>query len=375
MVTYTAVFLKKEDFMISSQVLKTCLTELRDISKVEFCLQDTAGKVIVNTGSAQVQDGSIISFFASSPVDSQIIGNNFLLKVKDEEDVSFVLTATGESDNAFMLARIAVSELQNLVTAYKERYDRHNFFQDLLLDNLLLVDVASRAKKLHVSDHAARAIVLFEVSSDRDTAARQMLAGLFTTQNGDYLTEVDQNHVILIKSVKNAEDYSSLEEAAETAIDMMNMELMVRARASYGSITTQLKDLSKSYKEATMALEVGKIFYAEKNVTSYNRLGIGRLVYQLPENLCRLFIKEIFGDHEEIAFDNELVTTVSTFFENNLNVSETARKLFIHRNTLVYRIEKLEKDTGLDVRRFDDALTLQVALMVCSYMRYKENER
>ncbi len=361
--------------MISSQVLKTCLTELRDISKVEFCLQDTAGKVIVNTGSAQVQDGSIISFFASSPVDSQIIGNNFLLKVKDEEDVSFVLTATGESDNAFMLARIAVSELQNLVTAYKERYDRHNFFQDLLLDNLLLVDVSSRAKKLHVSDHAARAIVLFEVSSDRDTAARQMLAGLFTTQNGDYLTEVDQNHVILIKSVKNAEDYSSLEEAAETAIDMMNMELMVRARASYGSITTQLKDLSKSYKEATMALEVGKIFYAEKNVTSYNRLGIGRLVYQLPENLCRLFIKEIFGDHEEIAFDNELVTTVSTFFENNLNVSETARKLFIHRNTLVYRIEKLEKDTGLDVRRFDDALTLQVALMVCSYMRYKENER
>ena len=361
--------------MISSQVLKTCLTELRDISKVEFCLQDTAGKVIVNTGGAQVQESGIISFFAASPVDSQIIGNNFLLKVKDEEEVSFVLTATGESDSAFMLARIAVSELQNLVTAYKERYDRHNFFQDLLLDNLLLVDVASRAKKLHVNDHVARAIVLFEVASDRDTAARQMLAGLFTTQNGDYLTEVDQNHVILIKSVRNEEDYSSLEEAAQTAIDMMNMELMVRARASYGSITTELKDLSKSYKEAKMALEVGKIFYAEKTVTSYNRLGIGRLVYQLPENLCRLFIKEIFGDHEEIAFDNELVTTVSTFFENNLNVSETARKLFIHRNTLVYRIEKLEKDTGLDVRRFDDALTLQVALMVCSYMRYKENER
>ena len=170
------------------------------------------------------------------------------------------------------------------------------------------------------------------------------------------------------------DNYATLDEVAETAVDMLNMEAMIKAIASYGTVVHELKDLSKSFKEAKMAMDVGRIFYADKTVISYNRLGIGRLVYQLPRNLCRIFIREIFGEDESAAFDPEVTTTVSTFFENNLNVSETARKLFIHRNTLVYRIEKLEKQTGLDVRRFDDALTLKVALMVCSYIKYIESQ-
>ena len=202
-----------------------------------------------------------------------------------------------------------------------------------------------------------------------------MLSGLFTIQNGDYLTEVEQGSLILIKQMKTKGDnYATLDEVAETAVDMLNMEAMIKAIASYGTVVHELKDLSKSFKEAKMAMDVGRIFYADKTVISYNRLGIGRLVYQLPRNLCRIFIREIFGEDESAAFDPEVTTTVSTFFENNLNVSEKARKLFIHRNTLVYRIEKLEKQTGLDVRRFDDALTLKVALMVCSYIKYIESQ-
>ena len=119
-----------------------------------------------------------------------------------------------------------------------------------------------------------------------------------------------------------------------------------------------------------MALEVAKIFYPMKRTIEYGNLGVGRLIYQLPVDLCQLFVKEIFGDNIPEEIDEEILSTVSKFFENNLNVSETSRQLYIHRNTLIYRIEKLQKATGLDVRVFDDALTLKIALMVVNYMKY-----
>ncbi len=156
-------------------------------------------------------------------------------------------------------------------------------------------------------------------------------------------------------------------------MDMMNMEAMMNVRVAYGTIVGELKEVSKSYKEAKMALDVGKIFYAEKKVSAYNTLGIGRLIYQLPINLCRIFIDEIFGSNVPSELDDETLTTINKFFENNLNVSETSRQLFVHRNTLVYRIEKLEMSTGLDIRTFEDALTFKIALMVVSYMKYLDS--
>ena len=157
-------------------------------------------------------------------------------------------------------------------------------------------------------------------------------------------------------------------------VDMMNTEAMLNVRVAYGTIVNELKDVSKSYKEAKMALDVGKIFYAEKSVAAYSTLGIGRLIYQLPVNLCKLFIQEIFGENIPEELDEETLVTVNKFFENNLNVSETSRQLFVHRNTLVYRIEKLQKATGLDIRTFDDALTFKIALMVVNYMKYLDNQ-
>ena len=153
-------------------------------------------------------------------------------------------------------------------------------------------------------------------------------------------------------------------------IYMMNSEAMLKVRVSYGTVVQELREVSKSYKEATMAMDVGRIFYAEKNVIAYSTLGIGRLIYQLPVNLCRIFIEEIFGGNQVYDLDEETLTTINKFFENNLNVSETSRQLFIHRNTLVYRIEKLQKATGLDIRTFEDAMTFKIAMMVVNYMKY-----
>lgn len=359
--------------MISSQVIKTSIEELKAISKIDLGVWDLEGKIVASTFEPEDISTSMITGFAESPADSQVMGNHHFMKILDEEEALFILDAKGSSEDTYMIGKIAVSQLQNLIIAYKERYDRNNFFQNLLLDNMLLVDIYNRAKKLHIEATAPRAVFLIETESEKDSTASELLNGMFSPQTGDYITAVDESNVILIKALESEDDHTRLEQIANTIVDMMNMEAMLNVRVAYGTIVSELKEVSKSYKEAKMALDVGKIFYAEKKVTAYNRLGIGRLIYQLPINLCRIFIDEIFGSNIPEELDDETLTTINKFFENNLNVSETSRQLFVHRNTLVYRIEKLEKSTGLDIRTFDDALTFKIALMVVNYMKYLDS--
>ena len=357
--------------MISAQIIKNSIEELSTITRVQLTVLDLNGNVIATTSEGQSIDSSLISSFANSPVDSQVIGSMHLLKIFDEEELTYILMANGQNEEAYMVGKICVSQLQQLIVAYKERYDRNNFFQNLMLDNLLLIDIYNRVKKLHIEATARRVVILIEMRADQASTAQEYLGGMYTSSQGDYVTAVDETSVILIKSLSDTDDYDDIQSISTTIVDMMNTEALINVRVAYGTIVGELKDLSKSYKEAKMALEVGKIFYVEKNITAYNTLGIGRLIYQLPVNLCKIFIDEIFGGKEiPDNLDEETLTTINKFFENNLNVSETSRQLFVHRNTLVYRIEKLEKSTGLDIRTFDDALTFKIALMVMNYMKY-----
>lgn len=359
--------------MISSQTIQISIDELKAITKVDLCVFDLSGTVIASTTDHLEISTEMIVGFAASPADSQVIGMHHLLKILDDGELLYVLVAKGGSEDVYMIGKIAVCQLQNLTIAYKERFDRNNFFQNLLLDNLLLVDIYNRAKKLHIEASTPRAVFLVEAKMEKDGIVTELLKGMFSPQAGDYITAVDESSVILIKALGADCSYEGMMEIAETIVAMMNSEAMLNVRVSFGTVVQELKDVSKSYKEAKMALDVGKIFYAEKNVAAYSTLGIGRLIYQLPVNLCKLFIDEIFGDNVPSDLDDETLTTINKFFENNLNVSETSRQLFVHRNTLVYRIEKIQKSTGLDLRNFDDALTFKIALMVVNYMKYLDN--
>ncbi len=358
--------------MISSQIIQNSLDELKAITKVDLCVYDLGGQSVASTGEMEIGP-SLIQAFAGSPADSQVIGPHHLLKILDNGELLYVLIARGYSEDAYMVGKIAVCQLQNLIIAYKERYDRNNFFQNLILDNLLLVDIYNRAKKLHIEPVAKRTVFLIEVKQTNDGIAMELLKSMFSSQMGDYVTAVDENNVILVKSLEEESSYEYLEQVARTIVDMMNTEAMLNVRVAFGTVVEELKDVSKSYKEAKMALDVGKIFYVEQKVLAFTTLGIGRLIYQLPPNLCRIFIQEIFGDGIPEEVDDEMLMTVNKFFENSLNVSETSRQLYVHRNTLVYRIEKLQKCTGLDVRVFDDALTFKIALMVVNYLDYLDS--
>ena len=359
--------------MISNQVIQNSIDELRAITKVDLGVFDVEGLKVATTVDEIDISRDIIENFASSPADSQVVGGRHLLKILDDGEPAYILVAQGPSDDVYMVGKIAVSSIQNLIVAYKERFDRNNFFQNLLLDNLLLVDIYNRAQKLHIEVECPRIIYLIETKIEKDNSAMEMLKSLFSSQNGDYITAVDEKNIILIKALEREDDLDTIEKTADMIVDMMNSEAMMNVRVAYGTVVSELREVSKSYKEATMAMDVGKIFYAEKCVISYAKLGIGRLIYQLPVNLCKIFIEEIFGDNVPYDMDEETLTTINKFFENNLNVSETSRQLFIHRNTLVYRIEKLQKSTGLDIRVFDDALTFKIALMVVNYKKYLES--
>lgn len=356
--------------MISSQVIQTSVDELKAITKVDLCVIDREGITVATTFDSKGIDHDLVQSFISSPADSQIVGGYHMLKILEDGEVLYVLVSKGSGPDAYMIGKVAVCQIENLVIAYKEHFDKNNFFQNLLLDNLLLVDIYNRAKKLHIDSEVPRVVYLIEAMNDKDNITMEILKNIFEGQPGCYLTAVEQKNVILIKDVSSMDAYDEVEQSSQVIVDMLNSEAMLNAKVSYGTIVGELKEVSKSYKEAKMALDVGKIFYMEKSVTAYNTLGIGRLIYQLPINLCRIFMHEIFGDNIPDDLDDEMLTTVQKFLENNLNVSETSRQLYVHRNTLVYRIEKLHQATGLDIRKFDDALTLKIALMVVNYMKY-----
>lgn len=358
--------------MISNQIIQTCLDDLKAITRVDLGVYDVKGEDVAGTVNMQKPDKDIIVSFVDSAADSQVIGNFHLLKVKDDEDVIYVLVSLGFGEDAYMIGRIATAQLERLIVAYKEKFDRNNFFQNLLLDNLLLVDVYNRAKKLHIDINVPRVVFIIESDAEMDIAIMELLKNMFTTQTGDYITSVDESNIILIKTVEPNAEHEDVMQIAHTIVDMVNTEIMINVKVAIGTVVHELKDVSKSYKEAKMALNVGKIFYSESNISAYTTLGIGRLIYQLPVNLCKMFIEEIFGERIPDDLDEETLHTINKFFENNLNVSETSRQLFLHRNTLVYRIEKLQKSIGLDIRTFDDALTFKIALMVVNYMKYLE---
>jgi len=360
--------------MISNQILQGTIDGLKSISRVELCVTDTEGKEVVSTSPNLSVVAKLARDFAKSPADSQEIQGYSYFKIYDETTPEYILIAGGTGEDVYMIGKMVAFQIQNLIIAYKERFDKDNFIKNLLLDNLLLVDIYSRAKKLHIALDAKRVVLIVEADDFKDSNVLETMRTHFGSNSNDFITAVDENDVIVVKEVEDFDYTREIEKTARAIVAALEKEGMANIHVAYGTAVGEIKEVSRSYKEAKMAMDVGKIFYGERQVVAYAQLGIGRLIYQLPMPLCKMFIKEIFGGKSPDEFDEETLTTILKFFENSLNVSETSRQLYIHRNTLVYRLDKLQKSTGLDLRIFDDAITFKIALMVVSYMKYMEKE-
>ena len=318
--------------MISNHKIQTALDEIKDISRIDLALYTEKGKPVAATFEPEGDLEGAITSFADSMAESQMLSGYHFFKVIADGEIEYIL-----------------------------------------LGNMLVVDMYNKAQKLHI-EQAERVVYVIDLEDKKDSTAVELVKNLFATKMRDYVTEVDEQSIVLIKDVRDVKNEDELQKLADMIVDNMHTEAMVRVRVGYGNQVNNLPDIAKSYQEAKMALEVGKIFYAEKETIAYRYLGIGRLIYQLPMSLCEMFIHEVFGDEIPDIFNEETTTTIQKFFENNLNISETARQLYVHRNTLVYRLERLEKIIGLDIRKFDDAMTFKLALMVISHMRYARRQ-
>lgn len=357
--------------MISNQILQNTIEGLKEIAGVDLCVLDTDGKVLAGTSAEQDNYVNSVIAFVESPADNQVIRGYRFFKIYDEHQLEYILVVDGSNDDVYMIGKIAAFQIKNLLVAYKERFDKDNFIKNLLLDNLLLVDIYNRAKKLHIEIDVRRVIFIIETTHEKDTGTLEHIRSLLGVKSKDFITAVDEKNIIIVKELSEGDGYPEMEKAADEILSILKAE-GEDVHIAYGTIVNDIKEVSKSYKEAKLALDVGKIFFDDKDIIAYSTLGIGRLIYQLPIPLCKMFIREIFEGKSPDEFDEETLTTINKFFENSLNVSETSRQLYIHRNTLVYRLDKLQKSTGLDLRVFEDAITFKIALMVVKYMKYME---
>lgn len=360
--------------MISNQILQNVIDGLKNITQVDLYVIERDGNIIVST-----QEGTVGKFiegidsFIASPAESQSMHGDQYFKVFDNGICEYVVRVSGEQDDSYRIGKITAFQIQNLLVAYKERYDKDNFIKNLLLDNFLLIDIYNRAKKFHLEINERRIVFVIETSFEKDNNPIEILRGIFPSKTKDFVTSVEENCIIVVKELSSKESTEEITNMAKLISDTLSSASDTKNFVAIGTVVNDLKDVSRSYKEAKMALEVGKIFEAETNIMDYEKLGIGRLVYQLPIPLCKIFIKEVLHGLTIDDFDDETLSTLAKFFENNLNVSETARQLYIHRNTLVYRLDKLLKMTGLDLRNFEDAVTFKITLMVSKFMAYFES--
>ena len=284
------------------------------------------------------------------------------------ENIVFV---EGEDKMADKLAMVLSVSLNNIKSLYDEKYDKASFIKNIILDNILPSDIYIKSKELHFATDVDRLVFLIRFHGKSDMLPFDMVQNMYPDKNKDYVISVGEQDIVLVKEMKNYADSREIEKIAKSIADTLGAEFFAKVSIGIGTIVDNIKDLAKSYKEAQVSLEVGKVFDTDKNIISYENLGIGRLIYQLPTTLCEMFLQEVFKKGSMDSLDREALTTIQAFFENNLNVSETSRKLFVHRNTLVYRLEKIRKMTGLDLREFEDAITFKVALMVRRYLTSK----
>lgn len=361
--------------MALQQVLENCLFEWKEISQLDFCLLDQDDQIFAATCHKNLPSPDKLQEFRLS--DALCVSNTTraMYKISENDELCYLLIVWGTMDSLPTIGELAVCQVRSLLTAYAEKSDKNTFMQNLLLGKYNEIEAFNLARKLRISTSSRRAVFLVETRQNQDKHALATIRNIFSARTRDFITALDESGIIIIRELSPSEDYDTLEDIANMLVDMLNTEAMTSAWVSYSNTADDMKDLSNAYKEACTALEVGKIFYAESNVFGYNRLGIGRLIHQLPLSICEMFINEIFEDHNALdSIDEESLITIRTFFENNLNLSETSRQLYVHRNTLVYRFEKLQKKFGLDIRTFEDALTFKIAMMVSDYIKFSRKK-
>ncbi|MBO4432910.1 MAG: helix-turn-helix domain-containing protein [Clostridia bacterium] len=339
---------------------------MKDVVDKTFGVIDSSGNIV-----ACSELGRIGEALGTGPVTSPdlITDNGYTLKLISSQGEAHSVFVEGVDAAAGKTAAIIAISFANIKNYYDEKYDKSSLIKNIILDNILPGDIYLKARELYFSNDVLRTVIIVRNLDNNDLSVYDVLQNLFPDRNKDFIISINESDIVLVKETGQDIGPRDIESLASSIADTLSGEFYVHAVIGIGTTVSNIKDLARSFKEAQTALEVGKVFDTDKTIVSYDNLGIARLIYQLPTTLCETYLHEVFKRGSIDNLDQETLFTIQRFFENNLNVSETSRKLFVHRNTLVYRLEKIKKITGLDLRQFDHAIVFKIALMVDKYLR------
>ena len=352
-----------------SRIYQNVILQLKDLYNRRLGVIDTTGNVTACTYG--ILDANTVEHILKKYADPAAFYsyNGFTYKpVGNRNKLDFITFCEGVDETARTCCSVLAITLSNIKMFHDEKYDKTNLVKNILMDNILPGDILIKAKELHLAVDVSRVVFLVQTANATNFSIYDILQNLFPEKGKNFIVNIDERYIALVKEVRPNVDSKELEKTAKSIADTLYTEALVKVYIGIGSPCGNIRDLAMSYKEAQMALDVGKVFDIEKQIINYENLGIGRLIYQLPTTLCELFLAEVFRKESIDVLDQETILTIQKFFKHNLNVSETARELFVHRNTLVYRLDKIEKITGLDLREFDQAVTFKVAMMVKKYL-------
>ncbi|MEE1224184.1 MAG: helix-turn-helix domain-containing protein [Clostridia bacterium] len=352
-----------------SKAFQTMVTQMSEVFPKKFGITDSHGLVLASNGAEPSSDIVEDLIYTATNSEKTLFKNGYTVKAMSNKPYSeYVVYVEGTDELAKYCCNAVTVAANNIRHYYDEKYDKTNFMQNIIFDNLLSFDLHQKARELHIDIDAPRAVFYIKVQESGESSIYEVIRNMFPDKEKDFVINIDSGNIVLIKEMKEVVSSEELETIAQSILDTVNSETMLTVLIGLSSVATNIDELNNSYKEAQTALEVGKVFDEEKYILNYDNLGIGRLIYQLPIKLCELFLQEVFKKGDITSLDDETILTINKFFGNDLNVSETSRQLFVHRNTLVYRLEKIYKLTGLDLRKFDQAIVFKVAMMVHKYL-------
>ena len=356
---------------MSSRIFQSVIIQLKDATDRTIGVVDNQGFVVACSELAMI--GSYLDEIRgiSGDVPDRIFSTSdhtYRLLGGLESQFEYAVFVSGHDAMARSICIFASVAMMEAKSGYEEKHDKATFIKNIISDNILPGDVYVRAKELRFAADVPRVVFLIRQVDKSDMTVIEVLQSMFPERQRDFVFSISETDLVLIKEMPQSFETQELYTMAGNIEQALARELGLRTVIGMGSTAWHLRELAERYKEAQVAIEVGKVFDDNKTIIHYENLGLGRIIYQLPTTLCEMFLSEVFKKSPIEALDQETLFTINKFFENNLNVSETSRKLFVHRNTLVYRLEKIKKLTGLDLREFDHAIVFKVALMVKKYL-------
>lgn len=352
-----------------SKAFQNIVAQMAEVFPKRFGIADAQGLVLASNGN-EVSEDVIEELVYAVPNDDKIFfKNGYTVRLLSGKPYpEYIVYVEGIDEVSKYCCNAVTVAANNVRYYYDEKYDKTIFVQNIIFDNMLAYDLHQKAHELHVETDIPRAVFYIKVQKKGDGGIYEVIRNMFPDKEKDFVVNIDSDNIVLIKELRDGTDAEKLDSIAQSILDTVRAETMLTVLVGVSTVAETINDLNGAYKEAQIALEVGKVFNEEKYILNYQNLGIGRLIYQLPIKLCELFLQEVFKKGDITLLDNETILTINKFFENDLNVSETSRQLFVHRNTLVYRLEKIYKLTGLDLRKFDQAIVFKVAMMVHKYL-------